>query len=365
MKKKQSTTKKRVIKKKASKTTARPSRTAVASKAKPAKTKKALAKPKIAFYWCSSCGGCEETIVDLDEKILDVVAAVDIVFWPCAMDFKRADVEAMPDKSIAVSFINGAVRTDEQEAMAKMLRQKSQVVIAFGMCAFQGGIPALANLTNKQGILSRAYLQAESVSNPEGVVPQERSEQDGCDLEIPRFYETVHKLSDVIEVDYAIPGCPPTVGLLVEALGHILNGTLPEKGAVLAPAHSLCKSCVRNETKPETITIGALKRVQEIEANTEDCFLAQGVLCMGPATRDGCQELCIKGNMPCTGCFGSLPDTDPGAKMIGAVGGLADGETEETIANWVDSVVDPAGTFYRYSLSASLLGRERKEKKDE
>ena len=56
---------------------------------------------KVAFYWCASCGGCEETVVDLAEGILDVVAAVDIVFWPVALDFKRKDVEAMPDGSIA------------------------------------------------------------------------------------------------------------------------------------------------------------------------------------------------------------------------------------------------------------------------
>jgi len=60
------------------------------------------AKPKVAFYWCASCGGCEESIVDLAEDILKVVEAVDIVFWPVALDFKKKDVEAMEDGSIAV-----------------------------------------------------------------------------------------------------------------------------------------------------------------------------------------------------------------------------------------------------------------------
>ena len=75
-------------------------------------------KPKVALYWCASCGGCEESVVDLAEGILDVVAAVDIVLWPVAMDFKKKDVEAMADDSILVSLINGAVRTSEQEEMA-------------------------------------------------------------------------------------------------------------------------------------------------------------------------------------------------------------------------------------------------------
>ena len=93
------------------------------------------AKPKVAFYWCASCGGCEEAVVDLAEGILDVVAAVDIVFWPVALDFKVSDVDALPDGSIFASFINGAVRLSEQEEMAHVVRRKSKVLVAFGACA--------------------------------------------------------------------------------------------------------------------------------------------------------------------------------------------------------------------------------------
>ena len=79
-------------------------------------------KPKVAFYWCASCGGCEEAVVDLAEDILPVLEAVDIVFWPVALDFKENDVEAMADGSIDVAFINGAVRTTEQLRMARLMR---------------------------------------------------------------------------------------------------------------------------------------------------------------------------------------------------------------------------------------------------
>jgi coenzyme F420-reducing hydrogenase gamma subunit len=96
-------------------------------------------KPKIAFYWCASCGGCEESIVDLAEDILEVAQAVDIVFWPVAMDFKRKDVEAMPDGSILATMVNGSIRTSEQEEMAYLLRRKSQILIAYGSCAHTGG----------------------------------------------------------------------------------------------------------------------------------------------------------------------------------------------------------------------------------
>ena len=87
-----------------------------------------MTKPKIGLYWCSSCGGCEESVVDLAEDILTVVEAVDIVFWPVAMDFKYADVEAMQDEEIVATLINGAIRTDEQEHIAKLLRKKSKLI---------------------------------------------------------------------------------------------------------------------------------------------------------------------------------------------------------------------------------------------
>ncbi|MEM2975826.1 MAG: oxidoreductase, partial [Candidatus Bathyarchaeia archaeon] len=76
-------------------------------------------KLKFAFYWAASCGGCEIAVLDINEKILDVVGLADIVFWPVAMDIKYKDVENMPDKSIDVCFFNGAIRTEEQEYMAK------------------------------------------------------------------------------------------------------------------------------------------------------------------------------------------------------------------------------------------------------
>ena len=97
-----------------------------------------MPKPKVAFYWCASCGGCEETVVDLAEDILGVVEAIDIVLWPCAMDFKKHDVEAMPDKSIVATLLNGAIRTSEQEEMARLLRRKSEYLIAYGACARWG-----------------------------------------------------------------------------------------------------------------------------------------------------------------------------------------------------------------------------------
>jgi len=326
-----------------------------------------MAKPKVAFYWCASCGGCEETLVDLNEDFLKVAAVVDIVLWPVAADFKRKDIEALGDGEITVSFINGAVRTEEQEEMAKLLREKSGLVVAFGSCAHLGGIPGLANFWTRDTIFQRVYEEVPTVENPEGIIPQERTVIDVGELTLPGFYDTVKTLDQTISVDYYLPGCPPPPDLIMKAVDAILKGELPERGAVLAPNKALCDTCPRAETKPEKISIKEIKRPWEIKIDPEQCLLTQGVICLGPATRSGCGERCIRANMPCRGCFGPISGVvDQGAKalsMVASILGL-DGEekmTEEDVGKLINGIVDPAGTFYRFSLPASLLRRKRME----
>src|SRR4030065_2255698 len=148
-------------------------------------------KMKIAFYWAASCGGCEIAVLDINEKILDVVNMADIVFWPVALDAKYKAVEAMPDKYIDICFFNGSVRSEEQEHMAKLLRRKAKTLVAFGSCAHEGCIPGLANLHDAKEILSTVYLNEKSVVNPEGTIPQTKTEVREGTLRIPEFYDTV------------------------------------------------------------------------------------------------------------------------------------------------------------------------------
>ncbi|MCJ7824362.1 MAG: F420-nonreducing hydrogenase, partial [Anaerolineales bacterium] len=104
-------------------------------------------KGVLALYWAASCGGCEIAVLGINEKILDVAAAFDIVFWPVALDGKVSDIEKMDDKSIDLCLFNGAIRTSEQEYMARLMRRKSKALVAFGSCAHEGCIPGLANAT--------------------------------------------------------------------------------------------------------------------------------------------------------------------------------------------------------------------------
>ena len=83
-------------------------------------------KPHIALYWCSSCGGCEQSVLDLAEDMFDIFDLVDIVFWPIAMDARTHDVETMNDRQLVATFVNGSIRTEKDEYMATLLRKKSQ-----------------------------------------------------------------------------------------------------------------------------------------------------------------------------------------------------------------------------------------------
>jgi F420-non-reducing hydrogenase small subunit len=252
-------------------------------------------KPKIAFYWCASCGGCEEAVVDLGETLLDVAEQADIVLWPVALDYKRKDVDALPDGSILVSFINGAVRTSEQREWAEMLRRKSRLVVAFGSCAQMGGIVGLGNLFRRSELIAAAYDEAATVENPSR--PAVVCAIDGHGLTLPQFSSTVWRLEDVIEVDYYVPGCPPARKVVADAILAVLRGGLPAKGTVLAPDFALCEECPRKESKPEKLLLREFKQIHQAAVDESTCLLAQGFLCMGPATRAGCEAACIQGNM--------------------------------------------------------------------
>jgi F420-non-reducing hydrogenase small subunit len=321
-------------------------------------------KPKIGIYWCSSCGGCEEAIVDLNESILDVVAAVDIVFWPVAMDFKYQDVENLEDGELLASFINGGIRLSEQEEIVKLLRKKSQLIFAFGSCAVMGGIPGLANMTNREGVFNRVYKEIESNDNPENIVPQTEILVDSkYDLDLPEFFNSVYPLDQIIPVDYYIPGCAPSPDTIKDAFTAILEGKLPEKGSVLSPSKSLCDTCPRKETKPDKVTIEKFIQPHQYDKLDDGkCFLEAGIICLGPATRGGCGERCINANMPCRGCYGP-PDNvkDQGVRMLSALASIIKPNEEKEIAEVLSTLPDPIGPLYMYGLPSSILFRKKVE----
>jgi F420-non-reducing hydrogenase small subunit len=320
-----------------------------------------MSKPKLAVYWAASCGGCDIAILDIEEKILAVADFFDVVFWPCAFDFKYSDVEAMEDQSITLTLFNGAIRSDENFHLAQLLRRKSVVLVAFGSCAAEGCIPGLANFYDKQSIMDYAFVKAPSLDNRNGVIPQPVTKVPEGELHIPRLWNTVRTLPQVVDVDYVIPGCPPQskqIAAVVEAvIGILQNGKpLPPKGTVLgAGDKSCCDECPRDRNIKK---ITKFFRPFEIEVDPKLCLMEQGIVCCGPATRSGCEAKCPSAGMPCRGCYGApLNVHDQGAKMVSAVASVIDSTDPEEIEKIIGTIADPLGTFYRFSLADSFLRR--------
>ncbi len=187
-------------------------------------------KLQIAIYWGAACGGCDVSVLDTNEFILDVAAAADIRMWPIATDGKYKDIEAMQDGELDLTMFNGGVRNSENEHIAKLLRQKSKMLIAYGSCAYMGGIPGLANLTSRDKILDTAYVHNASIEAGNRTIPQPETRVADKVLDIPRFYRRVYRLDHVVDVDYYLPGCPPQPDQVKAAILAVVKGELPAKG---------------------------------------------------------------------------------------------------------------------------------------
>ncbi|MGD0837467.1 MAG: NADH:ubiquinone oxidoreductase [Polyangia bacterium] len=330
-------------------------------------------KPKLAVYWSASCGGCEIAVANLHEHLLEVATHFDFMFCPCLLDTKRRDIEALSDQAIAVTLFNGAIRTEENLAMARLLRRKSRLLVAMGACAASGGIPALANLCGRRDMLSAVYLESPSLDNPDRLIPREESKVAEGTLRLPQCLASVMPLGDAVGVDYAIPGCPPesdqlwqVIQALVATLHH--GAPLPPHGSMLgAGKASVCDECDRKRSDKK---IQGFRRVWEFVPDPEQCLLEQGLVCMGVATRGGCGGLCPKVNMPCIGCYGS-PDGvyDQGAKLAATLGSILDIEPirnqrgEAAINAQVDAAIakapDLAGTACKFTLASHQYGTDR------
>ena len=338
-------------------------------------------KIKLAVYWCAACGGCDVSLLDTHERLLTIGDMADIVMWPIAEDGKEKDIEAMDDGEITVSIISGAVRNTENEHMAKLLRQKSKIVVAYGTCAAFGGSPALANLVpgGAEEILDYVYTKTPSSASFQNEyhkdapqIPQEKTQVPEGELTIPTLYDTVKTLDQVIDVDYTVPGCPPlpeSISQLLKAVADfVYNGVpLPPKGTVVGTTtKTLCEECPRQKTGAR---ITELKEPFQVDIDPNACLMEQGILCLGPATMGGCGARCTRVGQPCRGCYGPSPDVqEQGASIFTAVASLfpiLDEDPtcgEDEIIRIMSSIKDPLGYFYAYTLGKSLIKRAVVEK---
>lgn len=317
------------------------------------------AKPKFAMYWAASCGGCEIAVLNTHEKILDVDANFDIAFWPVAMDAKYKDVEAMEDGSILLTLFNGSIRNDENEHIAKLLRQKSKLLVAFGSCACEGCIPGLANLSPVGDIVHTAFNTI-TTDNPHEIYPRTSFDVPEGELHIPTLAPILRPLEQVVDVDYYMPGCPPEshqIAAVIDLVIKVVKGEaeLPPKGAVIGAGDStVCDECPRARNVK---LIKQFTRIQDIAPiDPSLCILEQGIPCNGPATRSGCNARCPQAGAQCIGCYGPAEGVlDYGARLVTAFASVIDAQEPEEIDRILDGIPDPTGQVYRFNLAGSLM----------
>jgi F420-non-reducing hydrogenase small subunit len=291
---------------------------------------------RVAEEWLNICGGCEVTILDIGEPLLDLLPSLQFVHMPVLMDHKyfgqtgeKAELE-IPEADVGI--VSGGIRNEKEKHVAEEMRKKCKTLVALGSCACYGGIPALANQYPLTELFDKVFRQSKTTEP--AADPSEG---------LPKLTDRVYALDEVVKVDVSIPGCPTTPELVVEALTALLGGkpfTLPER--------SVCDDC---PTKREKKAITALKRPLEsmvpLTQKLEDsrCFMELGYLCVGPATKSGCggsekTPRCIKGYMPCRGCFGPIrKGANPMVDMMGAL---------SSIGLDAKLIPDRPATFQRY-----------------
>ncbi len=302
-------------------------------------------KARLAFYGAAGCGGCDITVTALGMQLVEIADLADIVFWPHLMDFKVSDIEALDDGAIDVCFFNGAIRSSEDERVARLLRRKSGLMVAFGACAHTGGIAGLANLYGLESILERVYDSALTLDD------------------LPTLYERVKTLAQTVDVDYYVPGCPPAAEQVWNVFQALLNGQRPAQGSVIgADDKTNCDVCPRQKGSSGA-RIREFNRPHLVESDPEMCFLLQGLICSGPVTRAGCGLPCVTANMPCRGCYGPPEGVeDQGVKLLNAIAALVDADEPEELERILDTVVDPVGAFFRFGLADSTLSELKYER---
>ncbi|SHL16024.1 F420-non-reducing hydrogenase small subunit [Desulfatibacillum alkenivorans DSM 16219] len=275
---------------------------------------------KVASEWLNSCSGCEISVLDMGERLLDILAVADFVHIPALMDSKYfgqlGDGKHLDIPQADVGIISGGIRNEEHLEVAKVMRERCGFIIALGTCATHGGIPSLANSYTPEQIFERYYHT--ETTDPADFVPNQG---------LPALLESCDALDQHIKVDLLVPGCPPHPDHIFSALVALVKGEAPA-----LPEKSVCDACpTKREGKGDLAK--KLKRFLEApEYGAPDepldqmrCLLEQGFLCMGPVTRAGCGgdgilPRCISARVPCRGCYGPVrPEGNQRLDMLNAL----------------------------------------------
>lgn len=227
-----------------------------------------MRRPKLAVWKLASCDGCQLTLLNCEDELLQLAGAVDIAYFPEA---SRAVTKGPYD----LSLVEGSITTPHDAERIHQIRRASRVLVTLGACATAGGIQALRNFKDVKDFVAAVYA-------------------------VPQYIETLGKstpISDHVRVDFELRGCPICKEQLLEVVSALLHGRKP-----VTPAHSVCVDCKRHGTV---------------------CVLvAHGTPCLGPVTHAGCGALCPAWHRGCFGCFGpkEMPNTEALSGSLRALG---------------------------------------------
>jgi len=225
-------------------------------------------KPKLAVWKFASCDGCQLSLLDCEDELLEISADVEIA------NFAEAS-GAVVKGPYDLSLVEGSITTPHDEQRIHKIRRQSRLLVPIGACATAGGIQALRNFADVRDFISAVYAQ-------------------------PQYISTLNKstpISDHVFVDFELQGCPINKLQLVELLSAFLAGRKPN-----IPSHSVCVEC---KTKGNVCVM-----------------VAGGEMCLGPVTHAGCGAICPSYNRGCYSCFGpkETPNTASLSRWLGEHG---------------------------------------------
>jgi NAD-reducing hydrogenase small subunit len=170
-----------------------------------------MAKPKVSTDWMAGCAGCHMSLLDMDERIIQVAELADLRATPIT-DLKEPDASG-----VDVGVLEGGINNTANEEVAKRMRSRCKVLVALGDCAVFGGVPAMRNFFTIEETLRRAYIETESTDSS-GKIPNDP------ELCVPT---KVRAVSEVVNVDIHVPGCPPDADTIFYVLSELAQGRIP------------------------------------------------------------------------------------------------------------------------------------------
>ena len=245
---------------------------------------------KTAIVSLSTCGGCSAVLLENQEELIQLMEKINIAYCPMLIDAEELG-------EVDVALVDGLVRVKEDEEKLMETRHKSRYLVAWGTCAAFGGIPAHANQYELEDLLEESYGHTQDtfeyyLSGSGGVDWKTFQEQEN-ELQVLR---RARKLDDFVRADYYLPGCPPSVGLLINLVRELRG-----EGQQAKPKPIVCAECSR---KPRKMQVDQFWVSPKPDWEADQCFTSRGSICLGFMTRGGCGAVCPRGGLPCWGCRG-------------------------------------------------------------